>query len=77
VRILYAIDGKLVAEVADATQIPRDGDFVWLTLNGSDRALYRVLRAAWRNEVVKGTDAAQPRHSETDVIVMIEALTKT
>ena len=68
-KIHYAIKGKLVAEVVNATQIPRQGDLVWLTLGDMGEELYHVLRVAWSTEVVK---ASPPQHTEAHVIILIE-----
>jgi hypothetical protein len=73
-KVVFVLDGKAVADVADATHIPREGDWIWLTLEGLKRDIYKVARVAWGTEVVEGTDPTRPLHTQTDAIILIETL---
>jgi len=73
VKIVFGLKGKVVAEILDASETPRQGDLVFLTLGGAAEEVYQILRVAWGTQLVEGHDDP-PRHIETTVFVLIESV---
>jgi hypothetical protein len=75
-NLRYGLKGKGVASVEGATQVPREGDWVYLNLNGTEE-VFKVRRVVWESELVEGSDDKQGLdrlHRENDVLVFIESL---
>lgn len=75
-NLLFSLKGKGVARVEGATQVPREGDWVYLNLTGTEE-IYRVRRVVWDAKLVEGSEVKEGLerlHKERDAYVLIESM---
>jgi hypothetical protein len=58
------------AEIPDATQIPREGDLIWLQFGGGEEKLYRITAVNWDTALIPDT---RTQHTEVGVLALLEA----
>lgn len=74
-RVFYAIEGTIVAEVVAPTHIPREGEQVFLKLEkASEEQLFKIVKVAWGTAAVEGEPG---QYSETNVYILVEPPSKT
>jgi hypothetical protein len=71
VIVRFTLDGETVAEVSNPSHVPREGDWIWLTLKKKD-LIYKVVRVAWDFEPDSAERDLPRQHSLGNVFVLIE-----
>jgi hypothetical protein len=77
-RLLFGFNGKSVAQIEGATQVPREGEWIYLNITGTDE-LFTVRRVVWEAKLIEGNEGKEGfarAHKEEDVYVLLDSIGK-